>query len=134
MCPKFTIGLNETLLGIVAPQFFVDSYLNVMSRRDVERALTLGQLFTTDEALRVGLIDEVATDREDAVAKCSAFLGKFRKVVPQARAVTKLEFRGRALAALCDDRKADLDGFFAFIQDPLVQHSLEVYLQSLKKK
>lgn len=53
MCPNFTIGLNETRLGIVAPQFFVDSLQNTVSNRVAEKALTLGTLFKTDEALQV---------------------------------------------------------------------------------
>lgn len=53
MCPNFTIGLNETKLGIVAPLWFQSTYRNVLSIRDAEKALTLGTLFKTDEALKV---------------------------------------------------------------------------------
>lgn len=53
MCPKFTIGLNETQLGIVAPSWFISVYHNTLSRRDSERALMVGKLFKTDEALKV---------------------------------------------------------------------------------
>lgn len=53
MLKNFTIGLNETRLGIDAPSWLKASMLNVMSRRDTEMALTLGTMYTTEEALKV---------------------------------------------------------------------------------
>lgn len=53
MVNAFTIGLNETQLGIVAPTWFQASMRNVLSKRDSELALTTGRMFTTEEALKV---------------------------------------------------------------------------------
>jgi enoyl-CoA hydratase/carnithine racemase len=53
---------------------------NVISNRQTELALTTGRLFTTDEALKIGLIDEVATDKADAVAKAEKFLVGMSKI------------------------------------------------------
>lgn len=53
MLPNFSIGLNETQLGIVAPTWFQATMRNTLSRREAELALTLGTLFSTDEALKV---------------------------------------------------------------------------------
>lgn len=53
MCPNFTIGLNETKLGIVAPKWFMVTMQNVLPKRVAENALTLGRMFSTDEALKV---------------------------------------------------------------------------------
>ena len=60
--PKFTIGLNETLLGIVAPFWFKDTMLNTVGQRQTELALQLGTLFTADQALGIGLVDKVRND------------------------------------------------------------------------
>ena len=57
--PKFTIGLNETLLGIVAPFWFKDTMLNTVGQRQTELALQLGTLFTAEQALSIGLVDKV---------------------------------------------------------------------------
>ncbi len=73
MVPNFTIGLNETQLGIVAPQWFMASFLSVLPQRIAERALNQGRMFTTEEALKVGLIDETANNKEEAIEKCVAF-------------------------------------------------------------
>lgn len=50
---KFSIGLNETALGIVAPNWFIDSYNHTISVRQAELALTSGRMFSVDEALKV---------------------------------------------------------------------------------
>lgn len=52
-------------------------------------ALTLGTMFTTEEALKVGLIDEIAKDKTELIQKCEKFIGKFRKIPEIARAYSK---------------------------------------------
>ncbi|XP_068140507.1 enoyl-CoA delta isomerase 1, mitochondrial [Drosophila tropicalis] len=134
MLPKFTIGLNETQLGIVAPKWFMSSFLSVLPRRIAERALNQGRMFTTEEALQVGLVDEVATTKEEAIEKCSAFIGSFAKVNPLARALTKQQFRAADLQQLENERVQDLEKFLFFVNQPAVQKGLGLYLESLKKK
>lgn len=53
MVDAYTIGLNETRLGISAPFFFQSAFRNVLSAREAEKALTLGTMFSTREALKV---------------------------------------------------------------------------------
>lgn len=53
MVENYTIGLNETRLGISAPFFFQSAFRNVLSAREAEKALTLGTMFSTQEALKV---------------------------------------------------------------------------------
>lgn len=134
MCPNFTIGLNETRLGIVAPTWFQASMRNVVPVRHAEQALTLGTLFTTDEALQIGLIDEIASDKEDAIARCEKHLLKFSKVDRNARAITKKAFRSKDIAELGDKREQDVELFAFAVNNPQTQKQLEAYIESLKKK
>ena len=53
---------------------------NVIPKRQVELALTMGRMFSTDEAFKIGLVDEVATDKNDAIAKAERFLIGMSKV------------------------------------------------------
>lgn len=94
MLNKFTIGLNETQLGIVAPPWFIRTMQNTISKRDTELALTTGRLFKTEEAWKVGLIDEIASDKSQALSKAEAFLNRFEMIPPVARAYTKIYLRG----------------------------------------
>lgn len=134
MLPKFSIGLNETQLGIVAPTWFQATMRNTLSRRDAELALTLGTLFSTEEALKVGLIDEVAASKEEGIAKANAFLDRFKKISPQARSMTKQALRSKDIMELEDNRSQDVDLFVFAVTQPKVQKGLEVYLEALKQK
>lgn len=134
MLPKFTIGLNETKLGIVAPKWFMSSFLSVLPRREAERALNQGRMFTTEEALKIGLIDEVAISKEQALDKCAQFIGTFAKVNPLARSLTKQQLRADELQQLENERAQDLERFLFFVNQPAVQKGLGIYLESLKKK
>uniref|UniRef100_A0A182Q126 Enoyl-CoA delta isomerase 1, mitochondrial n=1 Tax=Anopheles farauti TaxID=69004 RepID=A0A182Q126_9DIPT len=134
MCPNYTIGLNETQLGIVAPTWFQASLRNTISRRESELALTLGKMYTTDEALKVGLVDEVAENKEKALEQATNFLNRFRKISPLARAMTKQALRSKDIVELEDNRSQDIDLFVYAVNQPSVQKGLEVYLESLKKK
>lgn len=134
MLPNFTIGLNETKLGIVAPKWFMAAFCNVLPRRVAEKALTQGKMFTTEEALKVGLVDEVSNNKEEALTKCEQFLATFSKTNPFARAMTKQQFRSKDLQEFEDERQKDLESFLFFINQPSVQKGLGIYLESLKQK
>ena len=82
----------------------------------------------------MGLIDEIAVDKADAIAKCEAFILGFAKVNSNARAMAKLGLRAKALNNLKNNREADLQAFLSVVTLPKVQQVLDVYMQSLKKK
>ncbi|XP_055902344.1 enoyl-CoA delta isomerase 1, mitochondrial [Eupeodes corollae] len=134
MLPNYTIGLNETKLGIVAPEWFMSAFLNVLPRRTAEIALTQGKLFTTDEALQAGLIDEIAATKEEGIVKCEQFIASFAKCNPIARAMTKQKMRQSALDGLINSKEQDLQLFLFIITQPMVQKGLGLYLEGLKKK
>lgn len=77
---KFRIGLNETQLGIVAPYWFRDSMINTVGVRQTEMALQLGTLFSSEEALKIGLIDVEAPDQATANALAESKMKEFLKI------------------------------------------------------
>lgn len=150
---KYTIGLNETKLGIVAPHWFVATYQNVLPKRIAERALIAGTLFPVNEALAVGLIDEVATDKADALNKANLWLSQFAKIsrthflllkkflifllllpTASARFMTKQNLRGDILQWMIKNRDSDVKTFVQLVCSDPVQKSLGLYLEALKKK
>ncbi|KAF5305273.1 hypothetical protein FQA39_LY09238 [Lamprigera yunnana] len=134
MVKNFTIGLNETQLGIAAPIWFIKTMLNTISVRNTELALTTGKLFTTDEALAINLIDEVAADKEDGLKKASAFFERFQMIPPMARTYTKETLRGSDIEDLKKNQESDLQTTLSLILQPKVQQGLEFYLAYLKNK
>jgi 3,2-trans-enoyl-CoA isomerase len=134
MLPKYTIGLNETQLGIVAPTWFMATMKNTIPPRQAELALTLGKMFKTDEALKIGLVDEIADSKEEAIAKCEAFLSKYQKIPAMARAITKQNCRRTDIMELENKREADIELFATAIVDARIQSSLGKYVTLLKWK
>ncbi|KAF5280565.1 hypothetical protein FQR65_LT00316 [Abscondita terminalis] len=134
MVKNFTIGLNETQLGIAAPPWFIQAMLNTISKRNTEISLTSGKLYKTDEALSIGLIDEIANDKEEALKKSEAFFNRFEMIPPMARAYSKEMVRRKDVDDLKKNRDEDLQRTLELILQPQVQQSLEFYLAYLKNK
>jgi len=120
MLPNFVIGLNEAPVGIVPPVFIMDSMRATVSSRQAEMALIIGTLFTTEEALKIGLIDEIAFDQTDARIRSENFLKKFSKISPMARTLTKQNYRKETLEILKNpkSRSADAKKFVDYILRP----------------
>jgi len=57
-----SIGLNEVALGIAVPVWWTKVMIDTIGHRQTERLLMKGMLIKTDEALRIGLIDEITTN------------------------------------------------------------------------
>ncbi|CAH0546623.1 unnamed protein product [Brassicogethes aeneus] len=134
MLNNFTIGLNETQLGIVAPTWFIATMKNTIGFRQTELALTQGKLFTTNDAMKIGLVDELADSKEDALAKAESFLSKFARIPPMARILTKQSVRGKDIQDLIQNQERDLNVFMDTITNDQVQKSLQMYVEALKKK
>ena len=132
--PKFTIGLNETLLGIVAPFWFKDSMQNVVGQRQTELALMLGTLFTADQALSIGLVDSVHQDKAECLAEATKMVHRLVKIPAEARHVSKMLMRQPTLDKLTADREADVEHFVNFVTQPAIQKPLGRYLEALKAK
>lgn len=100
MLNNFTIGLNETQLGIIAPFWFISTMKNTISNREAEIALTTGRLLKTEEALKIGLVDETANDKAEAIQKCENFFKRFARVPALARSFTKASLRKNDIEVL----------------------------------
>ncbi len=65
LASKVAIGLNESHLGIVAPPWMCQQYTDVLGHRQAELALISGRLFNPQEALKMGLVDELVGREEN---------------------------------------------------------------------
>lgn len=132
--PKYTIGLNETLLGIVAPFWFKDSMLNTVGQRQTELALMLGTLFTADQALAIGLVDKVVGERGECVGAAHDMVTKLVRIPSEARHVSKMLMRQETLDKLLSQKEQDIEHFANFVTQPVIQKPLGMYLEALKAK
>ncbi|XP_038064589.1 enoyl-CoA delta isomerase 1, mitochondrial-like [Patiria miniata] len=130
---KFTMGLNEVHLGIVAPFWFQELMVKTCGERQAEMALQLGTLFKPEQALRIGMVDEIAP-LDDVINKAREHLAKWLKIPDHARVITKGMCRGLLLEKLRAKQEEDIAFFSEFINKDAIQKSLGRYLESLKKK
>ncbi|XP_076824510.1 enoyl-CoA delta isomerase 1, mitochondrial-like [Clavelina lepadiformis] len=128
-----TIGLNETQLGIAAPFFFVDLMTSVIGTRKATLALQLGSMFSSNEALKAGLVDEVV-DLNSVIPRAREQLLMMSKVPQPAFHITKQLLRGETMKVLKATREQDIANFRSLIQMPFVQAVIGKYLESLKQK
>ncbi|KAF5917589.1 hypothetical protein HPG69_000052, partial [Diceros bicornis minor] len=131
--PKYLIGLNETLLGIVAPFWLKDTLVNTIGHRAAERALQLGLLFPPAEALQVGMVDQVVP--EDQVQNTAlSVMAQWMAIADHARQLTKNMMRKPTADRLVKQRDPDIQNFVSFISRDSIQKSLRTYLDKLKAK
>ncbi|KAJ1097585.1 hypothetical protein NDU88_002703 [Pleurodeles waltl] len=131
--PKFSIGLNETKLGIVAPFWFKDTMTNTIGNRETEKALQLGYMYSPADALKVGLVDQLASaDKVETVA--STVMSEWLAIPDHARHLTKSMMRKPTRDRLVTHRDADITSFVNFVTKDSIQKSLQMYLESLKQR
>lgn len=126
-----TIGLNETKLGLVPPKWLQDSMIDTIGYRQTEFALLRGHLYEPKDALKIGLVDEIAVNKNDAVEKCEKYINEYAKISSEARGTTKLHLRKEKLAWLESNREWDKTMFLNNILLPQVQQNFDKYLHSL---
>jgi len=129
----FKIGLNETKLGIVAPQWFADTMRNTIGQRETEMALMAGTMYSPTEAASIGLVDEIVdADQVESVARKK--IDELVRIPAHARHESKMRMREECINRLAESQSQDTDKFVSFCMQPMIQKGLGAYMESLKKK
>lgn len=131
--PRYSIGLNETLLGIVAPFWFKDSMANTIGHRNTEMALALGLLYSPSDALNIGLVDQIVP-QDQLLDTATKTMTKWLAIPDHARQITKSMMRKATIDKMTSNREADIQNFVNFITKDSIQKSLRMYLEMLKKR
>ncbi|KAF8768109.1 enoyl-CoA delta isomerase 1, mitochondrial-like [Argiope bruennichi] len=131
---RASIGLNETMLGIVAPQWFRKVYINSIGFRQAEHALKLGKMFSPEEALKLGLVNELVDSPSDVLPKAQEEMEKWMKIPASALQMTKLSLRKPDVDELISYEKKELEEIVFFVNQEKVQAMLGKYFESLKGK
>ena len=127
------IGLNETNLGIAAPYWLMDMYVDSIGKRNAELALGKGTLFLPDEALAVGLVDEVVP-QDEVLDRATAEAKRWAKIPMKGRVATKLMQRVANINELVERQEEDVLWFTTFLLEEGTQRGIKAYLESFKKK
>jgi hypothetical protein len=132
--PQCVMGLNETALGIVAPDWLAGQYVHTLGPRAADMHLQRGTLLTPAAALRAGLVDELVTG--DVVAPALAVARAWGRVPATARAASKAFSHGPLIASLSTPalRAADCARWLAAISEPAAAAALKAYVEGLSKR
>ena len=128
----FKIGLSEVQVGIILPPIILAALRRQIGPRQAERLAVTGALISPQEALNVGLLDEVVpTERvvNRALEWCQALLA----FPAEAMAVTRKNARAD-LVGLCDNFEPELEAVAEAWWRPQTQHALRAMVERLGKK
>jgi enoyl-CoA hydratase/carnithine racemase len=127
----FRIGLNETQVGLVAPEGIQHLLRRVVGSHRAERLLVAGELVEAERAHAIGLVDEL-TDIDEVSIRARVWLEGLlllpREPVLRTRAIARAD----VIAALAPER-IQLDRFIDAWSAPDTQAGLRALIAKLGK-
>jgi enoyl-CoA hydratase/carnithine racemase len=127
----FRIGLNETQVGLVAPEGIQQLMQRVVGQHRAEILLVTGELVDAERAQAIGLVDELA-DAEEVTARALTWLQSLLQLPRQPVLRTRAISRADVIAALAPER-IQLDLFLDAWSAPDTQAGLKALVARLGK-
>jgi enoyl-CoA hydratase/carnithine racemase len=129
----YRIGLNEVQVGLFVPEPIQYAFRRVVGTRQAERMLVAGSMIESEEALAVGLVDELA-EPEQVPAQALAWLQNMLKLPGNAQRDTRAIARRDLLESIMDPDRMELPRFIAAWQSPQTQAVLQHVVANLGKR
>ena len=127
----FRIGLNETQVGLVAPDGIQALLARVVGPHRAERLLVSGTMVESAEAHRIGLVDELAA-LDGVETRARLWLEELLQLPREPMLATRAIARRGIAGALAPER-IDLPGFIARWSHPDTQAGLRAMLARIGK-
>lgn len=127
----FRIGLNETQVGLVAPEGIQHLLRRVVGLHRAERLLVAGELVEAERAHAIGLVDEL-TDIDEVAIRARVWLEGLLALPRQPVLQTRAIARADVIAALAPER-IQLDHFIDAWSAPDTQAGLRALIAKLGK-
>lgn len=127
----FAIGLNETQVGLVAPEGIQQLLRRVVGVYRAERLLVAGELVPAERALEIGLVDELVAPQE-VVPRAIGWLQQLLELPSHPMLQTRAIARADLVAALHADN-IRMDRFIEGWYSPDTQIALQALVARLKK-
>ena len=128
----FRIGLNEVQVGLVVPESIQYALRRVIGPWRAERLLVAGTMIDAAEALRIGMVDELAPP-EQVVAAAQRWL-QGTLALPRSAMLTTRQLARADLHASIDPAKLDLSRFVDAWFSEETQQVLTALVAKLKGK
>eukprot|EP00003_Mantamonas_plastica_P003468 TRINITY_DN1274_c2_g1_i5.p1 TRINITY_DN1274_c2_g1~~TRINITY_DN1274_c2_g1_i5.p1 ORF type:complete len:240 (+),score=79.71 TRINITY_DN1274_c2_g1_i5:423-1142(+) len=129
----YEMGLNEVPVGVAVPSFIYSVYASVIGARKAELYLKEGRMLSPEEALAVELVDELASDPQDGIAKASAYVERMIKLPNFSRTVTKVNIRTPFAKTFQGELEASGDLMYQAITSKETQATIAHIVKSMGK-
>lgn len=106
----FLIGLNEVRVGLSIPEVIQCALRRLVGIYAAERMMVAGQMLEPEQALKIGLVDELAAVPE-VLPRALTWLGDLLKLPPQAMATTRLLARSDLIGLFSDPALLSMEKF-----------------------
>ena len=127
----FRIGLNETQVGLVAPEGIQRLLRRVVGTYRAERMLVSGDMLDAEQALQAGLVDELA-EIDNVARRAHVWLEQLLSLPRQAMLQTRAIARADMVEAL-QPHNIQLDRFIEAWYAPETQAALQALVAKLGK-
>ena len=131
---NYKTGLNEVQVGLVVSPVIQKALVRLVGPHPAERILVPGALLSPDQALDVGLVDELADDPESTVSRALSWC-EHLLTLPRGPMLATREMSRRDLHALFDEASEyGIEVFVDFWFSETTQRTLRALLDRLQKK
>ncbi len=127
----YRIGLNETQVGLVAPEGIQSLLARVVGPHRAERLLVSGALVEASEALAIGLVDEL-TGIDEVATRARFWLDGLLQL-PRGPVLETRRIARRDVVAALQPELINLSGFVAAWMEPDTQAGLRAMLARIGK-
>ncbi len=130
---NYKTGLNEVQVGLVVSPVIKDALVRLIGPHPAEKILVPGAMLSTDQALDIGLVDELEEDPQTTVARavawCEHLLSLPRNAMSAARELSREDLRNFTVAG-----RYRVDTFVDMWFSEQTQRTLKALVERLQKK
>ena len=130
---KFIIGLNEVPVGIIVPESIFSLYSFWLGKGHATKSLLEGKLFSPEEALAIGLVDELV-NQDSIMTVAERRIRKYMALEPNTWQQSKLNIRKELITATSADQSDALKIMLAQWWSPATRNILKMIIDNLQKK
>jgi len=129
---KHKIGMHEFKMSMQIPELFCDIYAYVLGEKQAWEAVQKAKLFSSDEALAVGLVNE-SVEVEEVLERAEKYMKRQINVYGKVYSATKKILRQGLLKVVDRDFEPMLAKIAEDSADPQAKMMAQMFLASLKK-
>ncbi|MCD0487027.1 enoyl-CoA hydratase/isomerase family protein [Pedobacter sp. MC2016-14] len=130
---QYIIGLNEVPVGIIVPHAVFALYSFWIGQAQAARSLLEGKLFTPEEALKVGLVDELVKP-ESIMTAAERKIRKYMALSPVTWQQSKQNIRQDLINITSADQSEALELMLKQWWSPATRNILKTIIDNLQKK